>query len=421
MESKIKNNLPTDTLKSKQNPIPRGWEIKSIKKLSKTIAGGTPSTSNDEYWGGSIMWMNSGELNLKRVYNTQGRITEIGLKNSSTKLIPRKCVLIGLAGQGKTRGTVALNEVELCTNQSIAVILPSPFFLPDYLYYNLDSRYQELRQLSTGDGGRGGLNLNIINSLKILLPPLSEQKAIAQILSKWDEAISLTQSLITQKEQYKKWLMQNLLTGKKRLKEGINDWQKYKISDLFKQVDRYIKWDENEKYNLVSIRRRNGGLFFREALFGNQIQVKKLKEIKRDDFLISKRQVSHGAWAIVSEKFDNGKVSDEYDCLQLIDENILSASFWRWYCQAPILTHYANVDSNGVHIEKSIFDYNSFKKKTVKIPGTMLEQNTITQILQTADKEIKLLKTKLEHQKKQKKGLMQVLLTGKIRVKTEIN
>ena len=72
------------------------------------------------------------------------------------------CILIGLAGQGKTRGTVAMNMIELCMNQSIAAIFPSKDFYEDYLYHNLDFRYDELRQLSTGDGGRGGLNLNII-------------------------------------------------------------------------------------------------------------------------------------------------------------------------------------------------------------------------------------------------------------------
>jgi len=106
--------------------------------------------------------MNSGELHLKRVLDVEGRITEYGLKNSATKLIPEKCVLIGLAGQGKTRGTVALNMVQLCTNQSIAAIIPCEEVSSDYLYHNLDMRYKELRSISTGEGGRGGLNLTLI-------------------------------------------------------------------------------------------------------------------------------------------------------------------------------------------------------------------------------------------------------------------
>jgi type I restriction enzyme, S subunit len=111
------------------------WETKRISEFTDCAAGGTPSTLVASYWGGSIRWMSSGELNLKRVEDVEGRITEAGLRNSSTKIIPKKCVLVGLAGQGKTRGTVAMNFVELCTNQSIAAIFPSPAFVPEYLYF----------------------------------------------------------------------------------------------------------------------------------------------------------------------------------------------------------------------------------------------------------------------------------------------
>jgi len=163
--------------------IPSDWEVKRIGKITKTLAGGTPSTTKREFWGGVIKWMSSGDLNLKRVYDVEGRITELGLKSSSTRLLPPKCVLIGLAGQGKTRGTVAMNMVELCTNQSVAAILPCHEIDENYLFHNLDFRYDELRQLSTGDGGRGGLNLNIINSVHLPLPPLPEQTRIAEVLS----------------------------------------------------------------------------------------------------------------------------------------------------------------------------------------------------------------------------------------------
>ena len=136
----------------------------TIGEISNQItAGATPDTSIKTYWNGEHRWMNSGELNNKRIFEVQGRITEQGLNNSSTKMIPERCVLIGLAGQGKTRGTVAMNMVPLCTNQSIAAIFPNKdVFESDFLYHNLDNRYEELRSLSTGGEGRGGLNLQII-------------------------------------------------------------------------------------------------------------------------------------------------------------------------------------------------------------------------------------------------------------------
>ena len=207
----------TNFKQTELGPIPQEWEVTKIGEFTKVQAGGTPSTSIEEYWNGNIRWMNSGELNLKRVYDVEGRITELGLNNSSTHLIPRYCVLIGLAGQGKTRGTAAINYVELCTNQSIAAIFPSPKHNSEYLYQNIDNRYSELRELSDGGGGRGGLNLRILNNFDIALPPINEQTAIATVLSDMDSEIAALETKLAKYRQLKTGMMQQLLTGKVRL------------------------------------------------------------------------------------------------------------------------------------------------------------------------------------------------------------
>lgn len=193
------------------------WEKIKIGEFAECSAGGTPNTNNPQYWGGSIPWMNSGELNLKFVASVEGRITEKGLKESSTKLIPANCVLIGLAGQGKTRGTVAINKFELCTNQSIAAIYPSPKINSNYLFYNLENRYQELRNMSTGDGGRGGLNLSIIRSIQVQLPSMSEQIEISEILLTMDKEMEQFESKLAKLKLLKQGMMQELLTGRIRL------------------------------------------------------------------------------------------------------------------------------------------------------------------------------------------------------------
>jgi type I restriction enzyme S subunit len=193
------------------------WEVKHVGEFTDCTAGGTPSTKVSDYWGGDIRWMNSGELNLKIVAEVEGRITDEGLHNSSTKMIPANCVLIGLAGQGKTRGTVAMNLVPLCTNQSIAAILPNPTFVSEYLYYNLDARYDELRELSAGDGGRGGLNLTIIRSIVVPFPLVPEQIAIASVLSDMDAEIAALETRREKTGALKQGMMQELLTGRIRL------------------------------------------------------------------------------------------------------------------------------------------------------------------------------------------------------------
>lgn len=194
------------------------WENRSLGEFAQVKAGGTPSTSVPRYWGGDVLWMSSGEIHKKRVHEVDGRITFDGLRESAAQLLPAGTVLMALAGQGKTRGTVAVSRVELTTNQSIAGILPSPGHDSDFLYYNLDTRYDELRGESSGGGGRGGLNLTIIKRLSVLMPPREEQVAIARVLTDVDDEIESLDRQLAKARNVKTGMMQQLLTGRTRLR-----------------------------------------------------------------------------------------------------------------------------------------------------------------------------------------------------------
>ncbi|MGB0743592.1 MAG: restriction endonuclease subunit S [Opitutales bacterium] len=203
--------------------MPDGWRKMKLSQISNLTAGGTPSKTRPEYWGGEIPWMSSGDLNKKIVSEVSGRITELGLKKSSTKFIPKYSVLIGLAGQGKTRGTVAVNNFELCTNQSVAAIIPDSSKAHYYfIYQNLEIRYDELRQLSAGDGGRGGLNLTLLGNLPIVLPSLEEQKAIVRVLSAADRELDALRRKLEVWKVQKKYLLNNLVDGSIRLPEFVD-------------------------------------------------------------------------------------------------------------------------------------------------------------------------------------------------------
>lgn len=201
------------------------WVNTKIGSITEVYSGGTPNTSEPAFWGGKIPWMNSGELNLKIVRQVQGRITEVGMDSSSTHFIPAECVLIGLAGQGKTRGTAAFNTFPLCTNQSIAAIYPNPNkFDSKFLYYKMDTQYDQLRELSSGDGGRGGLNKKLILDYEVVIPQsIDEQAAIATILTEMDYEIENLKMKLTKYRQVKQGMMQQLLTGKIRLKNVVED------------------------------------------------------------------------------------------------------------------------------------------------------------------------------------------------------
>jgi type I restriction enzyme S subunit len=193
------------------------WSVRLIGDFAHVFAGGTPSTVVDAYWGGDIPWMSSGEIHRKELRAAEGRITALGLERSSAQLFPKGTVLMALAGQGKTRGTVAVSRIELATNQSVAGIFPSIEHDSDFLYYNLDSRYAELRGESAGDGGRGGLNLTIIKGLRVLLPSVEEQSAIARVLLDADRELGVLRRRLAKARDIKTGIMQELLTGRTRL------------------------------------------------------------------------------------------------------------------------------------------------------------------------------------------------------------
>ena len=193
------------------------WKEVSIGSFTDCKAGGTPSTSVPAYWGGDIRWMSSGELNLKRVREVSGRTTQAGLENSSAQFFPADSVLIGLAGQGKTRGTAAFNLVGLTTNQSIAAILPSARHDSKFLFYVMETKYKELRDLSDGGGGRGGLNLTIIKDVRVTVPELDEQEKVSEILWSMDDELDALTEQVSKLRMVKEGMMQDLLKGKVRL------------------------------------------------------------------------------------------------------------------------------------------------------------------------------------------------------------
>ena len=214
------------------------WVNTKIGSITEVYSGGTPNTSEPAFWGGKIPWMNSGELNLKIVRQVQGRITEVGMDSSSTHFIPAECVLIGLAGQGKTRGTAAFNTFPLCTNQSIAAIYPNPNkFDSKFLYYKMDTQYDQLRELSSGDGGRGGLNKKLILDYEVVIPQsIDEQAAIATILTEMDYEIENLEMKLTKYRQVKQGMMQQLLTGKIRLKNDVEDLRQAEQANAVKTL-----------------------------------------------------------------------------------------------------------------------------------------------------------------------------------------
>ena len=175
------NNLFASALRDELEGNP-DWPVETLGEVCELSTGGTPSTGNKSYYdGGQIKWLRSGDVHQREIHDCDGRITEEGMRNANTRFLPLNSVLIALAGQGKTRGTVAMLRTKATCNQSVVSIMPvdTKTLLPEFVFWNLHMKYDEIRRMTGDDGNdRRGLNMRLIRSMTVAIAPLEEQKQI---------------------------------------------------------------------------------------------------------------------------------------------------------------------------------------------------------------------------------------------------
>ena len=274
------------------------WEQRKLGDHSEIVAGGTPNTGHPEYWNPKeIPWMSSGEINNKVIYSTDNMISKIGFSNSSAKWVKEKSVLIALAGQGKTRGTVAISEIPLTTNQSIAAIQPDSFLYYKFLFQNLEERYNELREVSSGDGTRGGLNKQIISDLEVLAPEIQEQIKIGDFLCGIDTLITLHQRKYDKLTKVKKAMLEKMFPENGspypeiRFKGFTDAWEQRKLGEISESFEYGLnaaatEYDGKHKYIRITDIDDSTHLFLQDDLTSPDIDFS-----TADDYLLQEGDV----------------------------------------------------------------------------------------------------------------------------------
>ena len=384
--------------------IPGDWEVCKISDFGSVYTGNTPPTNEIENYGDEYLFVSPGDLgDGKYVLKTEKRLSKKGFDIS--RKFPKGTVLFTCIGS--TIGKSGIAIVNLTSNQQINAIVVNEKHDNEFLYYQLEKNAENIRLLA-GEQAVPIINKSQFESVKLFSAPLPEQKAIAQLLSTWDNAITKTQALIAQKEQYKKWLMQNLLTGKKRLKGFENTkWKKVGAGELFESITK--KGFEQEE--LLSAT-QDRGIIPRNDLEGRvtmpQGTTAGYKLVEPGNFIISLRSFQGG----LEYSYYRGIVSPAYIVLKPKEK--IDDEFYKQYYKSYEFIGRLATAVIGIRDGKQI-SYDDFC--IVKIPfPSIKEQAAITNVLQTADKEIQFLKKKMEKLKEQKKGLMQGLLTGKKRL-----
>tara|TARA_R100001369_G_scaffold92542_1_gene138218 strand:- start:2995 stop:4224 length:1230 start_codon:yes stop_codon:yes gene_type:complete len=274
-------------------------------------------------------------------------------------------------------------------------------------YFTQSENYWKWVNVMSVRSGQPGINGEEYGGLNVPLPPLPEQETIANCLSVWDAAITKQTKLIATKKQLKKALMQQLLSGKKRLPGFDGDWNKVSAGNIFKSVSK----KNNDKEELLSVTQNKGVI--PRSLLGGRVT---MPSGKRDGFKL----VEKGNFVISLRSFQGGLEFSEYKGLVspaytvLEEKQRINKSFYKHYFKSYEFIERLSIAVIGIRDGKQI-SYNDFC--TVKIPNPEIdEQTAIALILDTVDQEIKLLKKQLKQYKQQKRGLIQQLLTGKIRL-----
>lgn len=200
---------------------PDGVEYKTIRDICKKIAsGGTPTASKSEYYNGYIPWLRTQEVDWKDILDTEIKITELGYNNSSTKWIPKNCVIVAM--YGATAAKVAINKIPLTTNQACCNLeIDERIAEYKYVYYWLCKEYINLKSL--GQGSQHNINANIIKNYKLPVPPLEVQREIVRILDNFTFLTTeLAAELAARQKQYE-YYRDLLLTFKSNESTILNE------------------------------------------------------------------------------------------------------------------------------------------------------------------------------------------------------
>ena len=393
--------------------IPSDWKVVEFGKLFEFKNG---INASKESYGNGVKFINVMEIiyhNCITADMIPGSV-KISDKQITDFLVKRGDVLFNRTSE--TTNEIGLAAVYLDDEKIVFggfVIRGTPkdkTLYDEYKKYCFHSKFVRDQIIKGGQGAvRSNIGQGDLEKVKLLIPPLPEQKAIAHILNLMESAIKQNNQLIAQKEPRKKWLMQNLLTGKKRLKGFNGQWKEIHLGEMFDERT------ETKYFNLPLLSVGANGIYPQSDSIKKDTSNEdksKYKRICPGDIGYNTMRMWQGRSALSQLE---GIVSPAYTIVT--PKKNADSLFFSYLFKMPKLTNLFWRNSQGLVDDTLNCKFKDFEIVKVLLPKTKEEQTAIAQVLQAADKEIQLLKTKTEKLRQQKKGMMQVLLTGKKRLK----
>lgn len=404
---------------AKTGEVPNGWKKEKIVDICNLSSGSTPSRKSKENFTGDILWVTSGELKGKYLLSTNEMINNQAVIDSGLKLYKSGTVIIamyGLEADG-IRGTCSISAKECTISQACMAFTDFKQMEPEYFYYWYKNNGNKIGLKYAQGTKQQNLCSDLVGKINIIFPPVCEQRKIIKYLATLDEIINKTYELICQKQKQKYWLMQNLLTGKKRLSGFHGNWKEKRLNEVVNVIE---KRNAINNTNVLTISAQYG-LISQKDFFKKEIASKNKENyylLEKDDFAYNKSYSGDYTYGAVKrlKNYDSGIVSPLYICFRVTDKNI-SLDYLEYYFEFGMADReIANIAQEGArnHGLLNISTKDFFNIKLI-LP-TYEEQKMIAEILVLADKEINLLEQKLDLIKQEKKAVMQLLLTGIVRV-----
>ena len=397
--------------------IPEEWDIKCAESFGDIITGSTPSTENARFWNGDTPWITPSDIQEARdIAKSERMITKEGL-SAIRELPPSTLLVTCIASIGKN---AVLTQKGAC-NQQINAIIPSNEYSVNYLYYLMEIN-KEYLLANSGITATRIVSKNDFAKLKFAVSTnKKEQEYIAKALSDVDNMISSLEKLIAKKKAIKQGAMQKLLTGKKRLPGFAGSWEDYiigKMGDFYSGLSGKSKkdFDSGEAYyitflNVLSNVKIDPSILASVDVRENESQ----NSVRKGDLFFntsSETPEEVGMCAVLDEDLDNTYLNSFCFGFRLNDDSH-NPLFLSYYLNSAIGRKIMSVLAQGA--TRYNLSKNNFAETVIQLPEKE-EQNAIASILSDMDNEIEALEQKLAKTRQIKQGMMQQLLTGKIRL-----
>ena len=385
------------------------WSNSKIDDIAVVTSGGTPSRSNLTFWYGNIPWVTTSLVDFNIIQSAEEFITQKGLDNSSAKLFPKNTILMAMYGQGITRGKVAILGIDATTNQACAAIKLKSNYDTQFIFQNLMSRYEEIRDLSN-DGGQKNLSAGIIKEIEVYYPEKTEQIKIASFLSVVDEKISQFNQKHELLSQYKQGMMQKLFSQQIRFKADdgseFGEWEETTLE----KIGTFLKGKGISKADIVCDGQipcvRYGELYthygevISKVISATNIDVNNLVLSKANDILIPASGETQIDIATASCILDDGiALSGDLNIFRTKENGI----FLSYLIRSKLKMKIAQLAQGN-----SVVHLYATQLKGVELNLPCLEEQTkIANFLSVIDQKIEVVSKQIEQAKQWKKGLLQ--------------